>query len=239
VQGASVSQVAGYNTTLHTLTVIDAQDTVVQGITSVGSGAAGVLVTTSAGAATKRATIRGARIYNPGNAAGAIKEGVSIGAAEATSLTLDAGTVQLREWMNNDSNNSATLNFPAGWPVRTGSIGDRTRYACNALPTAGVYAQGDVVENTASAASATPGWVCVSGGGAYSSTWAAATAYTVGTQVKLSTNRTLLCVAAGTSGAAEPATPAALGQTVVDGGVTWQYTATSVVLFKARAVVAA
>lgn len=53
------------------------------------------------------------------------------------------------------------------------------------------------------------------------SAWAATTAYTVGTQVTI-TGGTLQCTDAGTSGASEPALPTNVGDTVVDGTVTWQ-----------------
>lgn len=51
--------------------------------------------------------------------------------------------------------------------------------------------------------------------------WAASTAYAVGDGVELSTGEGLIAVVAGTSGAAEPVAPG-YGNTVVDGGVTWE-----------------
>lgn len=51
--------------------------------------------------------------------------------------------------------------------------------------------------------------------------WAATTSYDLYDDVSLSTGQTLEATTAGTSGAAEPTAPAAVGGTVVDGSVTW------------------
>lgn len=55
--------------------------------------------------------------------------------------------------------------------------------------------------------------------------WAANTAYAAGTDIRLSGGQILDATVAGTSGATEPAPPAAVGDTVVDGTVTWTRTA--------------
>lgn len=156
----------------------------------------------------------------------------------ARAFALPAGTLDVKEWVNNDGDGKLTLNFPTTRPVRTGSVGDAARYACSTSPVSGVFLQGDVIDNTAPAAAGTPGWVCTATGGAYSSTWAATTAYTVGTQVRTSAGRVLACTTAGTSGATEPTMPA-LGATVTDGTVVWTYVATTLAVFKAMANVAA
>lgn len=51
--------------------------------------------------------------------------------------------------------------------------------------------------------------------------WAATTAYALDDYVELSSGEALKATVAGTSGAAEP-TPPGYGETVVDGGVTWE-----------------
>lgn len=52
-------------------------------------------------------------------------------------------------------------------------------------------------------------------------TWAASTAYALGDYVELSTGEVLKATVAGTSDVGEPAAPG-YGNTVVDGGVTWE-----------------
>ena len=158
----------------------------------------------------------------------------------ARAFQLPAGTTTVGEWSNNDATDGkTTLNFPTGSAVRSGSAGDRTRYSCAGAPTAGVFVAGDIIDNSAPTPGGVPTWYCTASGGAYSSTWAASTAYTAGTQVRTSAGKTLLCTAAGTSGASEPSLPPAIGQTIADGGVTWQWKSSSLAVFKAAASVAA
>lgn len=52
--------------------------------------------------------------------------------------------------------------------------------------------------------------------------WQASHAYAVNDQVTLTGGAVVKCTVGGTSGATEPAAPATVGGTVVDGGVTWQ-----------------
>jgi hypothetical protein len=55
-----------------------------------------------------------------------------------------------------------------------------------------------------------------------STAWAGTTAYAVGDQVKIATAEFLEVTVAGTSAATAPTVPGALGDTVVDGTVTWK-----------------
>lgn len=52
--------------------------------------------------------------------------------------------------------------------------------------------------------------------------WTASTAYALNDQVTLTGGEVLKATVAGTSGTTEPAAPASVGGTVVDGGVTWE-----------------
>lgn len=57
---------------------------------------------------------------------------------------------------------------------------------------------------------------------AYAPAWVATTAYAVGDHVTLTGGEILEATVAGTSGATEPTAPATVGDTVVDGDVTWE-----------------
>lgn len=152
---------------------------------------------------------------------------------------LPVGSVALREWSNNDNYASATLNYPVNAVVKTGSNGDNAIYSSNAIPVTGSYLRGDICYNTAMTANSAPGWANTANGGAYSGSWAAGTVYAAGVQVRTSGGRVLLCVTGGTSGATEPVVPGAIGQTVNDNGVVWQYLNSSLAAFKAMANVSA
>ena len=100
-----------------------------------------------------------------------------------------------------------------------------------ALPTLGVWQRSSQALSTAAAASTSPGWVCVTAGGASSAVWAASTAYTAATWVRNSTGRVYECLVAGTSGASEP-TGTTVGDLIVDGTVTWAYRSATSAVFK-------
>lgn len=55
-------------------------------------------------------------------------------------------------------------------------------------------------------------------------TWAATTAYTLGTAVELAGGQEIVVTTAGTSGASAPTAPGSIGGTVTDGTVTWTRT---------------
>lgn len=59
-------------------------------------------------------------------------------------------------------------------------------------------------------------------GGTTAPAWAATTAYSIGDTVTLSDGSILQATIAGTSGSTEPTAPAATGDTVTDGTVTWE-----------------
>lgn len=286
VVGGSFSNIGGYNVTGDGITVLDAQDTVVENFALHNVSKAGVRVTTATGSLTRGLTVKSGRIYNPGNAnvagsrqgvvvtcSSSVNDGknitiddvhayadnnlmdyaVQVTSAEMATFRLrnctaigaitrpfavPAGTLDIKEWINNDGGNKQTLNYPMNRPVRTGSVGDNTLYACNVQPVSGLFVAGDVIHNVAPAAAGTPGWVATVTGGASSGTWAATTAYAVGTWIKTSGGRILACTVAGISGAAEPV-PVTINTTIVDGTVSWVYMATSPATFKARANIAA
>jgi hypothetical protein len=151
--------------------------------------------------------------------------------------TLAGATKAIGEWSNVDAT-TTIANFPSGLPTRIGTIGNKTRWACNALPTSGVFQQGDVVHNSAPTAGATPGWVLVGAGGLHGGSWAASTAYAVGDWRRTASGKILECTTAGTSGTVEPA-PTTINEVVVDGTVTWVYRASGIAVAKAMASIAA
>lgn len=153
---------------------------------------------------------------------------------------LASATVPLGEW--NDSEAATTIaNFPVGLPTPIGTLGNKRRYVCNALPVSGIFQFGDVIENSAPVAGGAPGWVVTSSGALNGGTWAATTAYTVGAwRRSQSSSRVMECTVAGTSGASQPLwDTAAVGDVFVDGTVTWVVRSTALGVAKARASVAA
>lgn len=161
--------------------------------------------------------------------------------ATVNSFNLASATRYVAEWSNVDPGGLGLANFPTSLPIRCGSVGQRTRYAIAGTPTKGVYSIGDVIDNTTPAASGAPGWVITNAGGLYSGTWAASTAYTVGTWLRAATSgRVVECTVAGTSGGTEPSwSAAAVGATFTDGGATWIIRATALGTAKAMATVSA
>lgn len=97
-------------------------------------------------------------------------------------------------------------------------------------PTSGHWFKGDTYGNAAPASGNNLGWVCVQSGIAASRGWAAATLMPSGERI-LQGGTVYEALNAGTTGSSAPAWPSALGQTVTDGGVTWQ-NAGPVALFK-------
>jgi polygalacturonase len=151
---------------------------------------------------------------------------------------LPAGTIDVKEWSNNDGDGKATLNFPTTRPVRTGSAGDASRYTCSVVPTSGLFVSGDIIDNSAPTAAGTPGWMCTQAGGGYNGSWTASTAYTVGQQVRTAAGRVLAVTTAGTSGSTEPVVGAINGS-ITDGTVVWTYLSSTLAVFKAMASLAA
>lgn len=98
-------------------------------------------------------------------------------------------------------------------------VDNNRKYVTN-VPVRGVWPQAQEVFRDPPAVASPKSWICTVAGGASSATWAATTAYTLGTWIKTSTGKVLECTVAGTSGAVEPA-PVNVGDVIVDGGVTW------------------
>lgn len=112
---------------------------------------------------------------------------------------------------------------------------------CNALPAVGVWDRGAPIYSTVAAAGASPGWIVTTAGGA-GAAWAATIAKAAGAWVKSTAGgRAFEATVAGTTGGAEPAAfaTAAVGDTVVDGTVTWTCRATAQAVFNAMPAVAA
>lgn len=151
---------------------------------------------------------------------------------------LASATRRLGEWTNVDGNGANVGNFPTTLPVRIGSIGTRSRWSCAQLPTAGVFQQGDEIENTSPVAGGVPGWKVVGVGGAHGGSWVATTAYALGDWRRTSTGKVFEVTTAGTSGSVEP-TATVIDSTVVDGTVTWTYRSATLATLKAMAAVAA
>lgn len=153
---------------------------------------------------------------------------------------LGSSTRQLGEWSNSEAT-STIANFPVALPVPTGTVGNKRRYVCNAVPVSGVFQAGDVVDNSAPAAGGAPGWVITTAGALHGGTWAATTAYTVGAWRRSQTSsRVLECTVAGTSGGTQPSwDTAAVGDEFTDGTATWVVRSTALGVAKARASVAA
>lgn len=145
----------------------------------------------------------------------------------------------LGEFTNVDQGGAVPSIFPTGLPMRIGSVGYRTRWASNILPTAGAYSQGDHVDRSVVNSGEVPGWRCITGGGAYSTTRGNSTAYAVGAWIKAtSTAHVYEVTTAGTTGAAEP-TPPAVGATVTDGTAVLTLRATGAATFRALAAISA
>jgi hypothetical protein len=98
-----------------------------------------------------------------------------------------------------------------------------------AAPTSGVYILGDTIRNSAPAVGQPKEWINTQDGGAYSTTRANTTGYTVGIYALWTTGTTVWeCTTAGTSAGAAPSIVGkVVGDTVVDGSVTWTMRATT------------
>lgn len=92
-----------------------------------------------------------------------------------------------------------------------------------AAPTSGVYSLNDTIRNSAPAVGQPKEWINTREGGAYSTTRANAAAYTVGIYALWATGTTVWeCITGGTSAGAVPSIVGkVVGDTVVDGTVTW------------------
>lgn len=107
-----------------------------------------------------------------------------------------------------------------------------------AIPVRGVWEAGAQAIKTAPAASTSPGWTCVTAGGANNGAWAADTATTAGTWLRsTSGNRVFEAVATTgdtkTHATTEPSwSSAAVGDTFTDDAVTWICRATTLAVFK-------
>lgn len=159
--------------------------------------------------------VRGAKTATTINA-----QGLRLGSALAT-LCLEG---------NNDFSAATTPYTGANGLIRHDRRGIQDGFV-TALPALGVWQRSSQALSTVPTASASPGWVCVTAGGASSATWAATTAYTAAAWVKDSTGKVYECLIAGTSGATEPV-PGAIGSLVVDGTITWAYRAATSAVFK-------
>lgn len=98
-----------------------------------------------------------------------------------------------------------------------------------AAPNQGVWNVGDRIMNSAPAVGQPKGWINTATGGASSTTRANSTAYAVGVYAVWTTGTTVWeCTTAGTSAASAPdITGKTVGQTVVDGTVTWTLRSTT------------
>lgn len=166
---------------------------------------------------------------------------VSIGHSGA-GARLPVSTLPVSEWADVDTGGKP-INWPNAYPVRVGTLGGVAQYACNQIPTMGVYFQGDRVNNSAGTVGSAMGWVQVnSTGGASSAVWAATTAYALGVWIRLSTGQVLECTTAGTTAgttaSTEPAPPGN-GVTVTDGTAVFTQRATAAVAWRAMPNIAA
>lgn len=87
------------------------------------------------------------------------------------------------------------------------------------IPVNGTWDKGSQIYNDNPQGNSYLGWVCVTGGTANNTAWAASTAYTVGQRVNAN-SKVYECTVAGTSGTSAPSH--ATGE-AVDGTVTWKY----------------
>lgn len=86
------------------------------------------------------------------------------------------------------------LNFPVGFTTRGGVA---QRYVSAAIPTSGVYQLGDEVMLPSPAASASPGWLVTTAGGAMIGLWATGATYAAGVWYRNSSGRVYKLVTAG------------------------------------------
>lgn len=99
----------------------------------------------------------------------------------------------------------------------------RSTFFAPAIPTSGIFHLYDRVTNVTPTVGQPKAWSCTSGGGASSTTRADNTAYALGVWATWTTGTTVWeCTTAGTSAGAAPSIVGkVIGDTVVDGGVTW------------------
>ncbi|MHA1304356.1 MAG: right-handed parallel beta-helix repeat-containing protein [Candidatus Heimdallarchaeaceae archaeon] len=111
-------------------------------------------------------------------------------------------------------------------------IGDIVHKWVSAVPTSGNWTRASIVYNTAPTAGGYIGWVCVRSGQA-APTWQSEISYNIGDKVVPTSDNGYYyeCTAAGISGSSEPAWPTTVGNTVIDGTVTWECKGTAA-LFK-------
>jgi hypothetical protein len=88
-------------------------------------------------------------------------------------------------------------------------------------PSSGSFNLGARIFNTTPTAGGYTGWICTTSGIACGNVWASSFAYTKG-QCIYSGNYVHMAQNNGTTGTSTPSFPSTIGQTVVDGGVTWQ-----------------
>ncbi|MFC0247346.1 hypothetical protein ACFFIO_02405 [Citricoccus parietis] len=162
------------------------------------------------------------------------------GSASGGAVRLISASRRLAEWHNIDDGGNSVTFYPTNLPVRTGSMGYRTRYACNILPTMGTFLAGDAIDKTATNSGDVPGWRCITAGAAYSKVRAPSTAYVLGEWVKAANSaRVFEVITAGTSGTGGDPAVSKVGGTVTDGTAILTLRASAVAAFRAQAALAA
>ncbi len=123
--------------------------------------------------------------------------------------------------------------LPTAWSIYPEN---ETEPLATQAPNAGLFNAGRRIGNGAPASGAPSAWVCSTTGGASSAAWAASTVTTANTWVRSATGgRVWQAAVAGTTAAgSEPASfsTGAVGDTLVDGTVTWVCRATTQAVFK-------
>jgi len=108
----------------------------------------------------------------------------------------------------------------------------------------GIWRQGDIIFKAYPEAGQTPGWVCISGGGANGGGRANSTAYSVGdwrrwADGSAQDDYVVECITAGTTDSSAPSLAGlSVGDTVTDGTVVWIIRATTPAQFKDMAALA-
>lgn len=100
--------------------------------------------------------------------------------------------------------------------------GDGSNWMQGAAPIKGNFRRGMRWSNSAPASGVPRGWLQTVNGGLYGSSWVANTAVALGAWVKLSNNKVIRYLTAGTTGSTEP-NPSTVGETGTDGGATFEY----------------
>lgn len=147
-------------------------------------------------------------------------QGLRLGSALATSCVEG----------NNDFLAAATPYTGANGLIRHDRRGIQDGFV-TALPIQGIWQRSAQALTTTAAASASPGWVCVTAGGASSAAWAATTAYTAAAWIRTASGKVLECVKSGTSGGTSP-DPTVIGEVVADGTALWVYRSAASAVFK-------